>query len=86
LARTTGSNIIKCCCSCCLHQSNVNRSEQPNIINVAISRAKEEIIIVGNEYRLSENSNSLTGKLMLHIKKTSSYQSEQNILLETSQK
>lgn len=63
-----------------------NRSEQPNIINVAISRAKEEIIIVGNEYRLSENSNSLTGKLMLHIKKTSSYQSEQNILPEASQK
>lgn len=48
-----------------------NDINEPNIINVAISRAKEEIIIVGNSGKLSEDSNSLTGKLISHIKKTS---------------
>lgn len=48
-----------------------NNIEEPNIINVAISRAKEEIIIVGNIGKLSEDSNSLTGKLISHIRKTS---------------
>lgn len=48
-----------------------NKEEKPNIINVAISRAKERFIIVGNRAKLSEDTQSLTGKLIKHIEKVS---------------
>jgi hypothetical protein len=44
-----------------------NNEEKPNIINVAISRAKEKFIIVGNRAKLAEDTQSLTGKLIKYI-------------------
>lgn len=44
-----------------------NNEKKPNIINVAISRAKEKFIIVGNRAKLAEDTQSLTGKLIKYI-------------------
>ena len=49
------------------NNSFYNREEKTNIINVAISRAKEQFIIVGNKVKLSEDTQSLTGKLIKYI-------------------
>ena len=49
-----------------------NNENKPNIINVAISRAKEKFIIVGNRAKLSEDTQSLTGKLIKYIDTISS--------------
>lgn len=50
----------------CGRQDNVNwLNKRPNLLNVAVSRAKELFILVGNLHRLQKGR--LTGKLVEHI-------------------
>ncbi len=59
----------------CRQQDNVNWiNRRPNLLNVAVSRAKELFILVGNLYRL-EKAGSYTRQLVEHIR-------EQGIILE----
>ena len=55
------------------NNSFYNREGKTNIINVAISRAKEQFIIVGNKAKLSEDTQSLTGKLIKYIDALENY-------------
>jgi ABC-type branched-subunit amino acid transport system ATPase component len=58
----------------CRSQDNVNWiNKRPNLLNVAVSRAKELFILVGNLYRLEKGN--LTRQLVEHIR-------EQGIILE----
>ncbi len=51
----------------CQPQDNVNWiNKGPNLLNVAVSRAKEVFILVGNLYRLEKGS--LTRQLVEHIR------------------
>ncbi|BAY28969.1 superfamily I DNA and RNA helicases and helicase subunits-like protein [Nostoc carneum NIES-2107] len=51
----------------CQTQDNVNWiNQRPNLLNVAVSRAKELFILVGNLYRLEKGS--LTRQLVEHIR------------------
>lgn len=53
----------------CRSQDNVSWiNSRPNLLNVAVSRAKELFILVGNLYRL-EKAGSFTRKLVEHIRK-----------------
>lgn len=44
-----------------------NKIDKPNLINVAITRAKEEFILVGNKNSLSKNKDTLTYLLIKYI-------------------
>jgi len=66
----------------CSSQDNVSWiNKRPNLLNVAVSRAKELFILVGNLYML-EKAGSYTGQLVKHIRKwgeISEYKSDAEI-------
>lgn len=60
----------------CRQQHSINWiNRRPNLLNVAVSRAKELFILVGNLHRLEDRSGEYTRQLVEHIR-------EQGVILE----